>query len=87
MGRVWEHQNQTARTILDVLLKTHSCISNNGNSRTLLTETEGIINSRPLTVETLSDSKNRIPLSPSNLLTQKTNVVLPPPGNFDRLDL
>ena len=33
---------------------THA-ILNDANFRTLLTETEGIINSRPLTVETLSD--------------------------------
>ena len=39
------------------------------NFRTLLAETEGIINSRPLRVETLSDVNIQIPLSPSNLLT------------------
>ena len=65
---------------------THA-ILNDENFRTLLTETEGIINSRPLTVEILSDVNSQIPLSPSNLLTQKTNVVLPPSGNFDRPDL
>ena len=42
---------------------------------------------RPLTVETLSDVNSQIPVSPSNLLTQKTSVVLPPPGNFNRPDL
>ena len=43
--------------------------------------------SRLLTVETLSDANSQTPLSPCNLLTRKTSVVLPPPGNFDRPDL
>ena len=63
-----------------------SCI-NNEKFRTLLAETEKIINSRSLKVETLSDVTSQIPFSPNNLLTQKTNVVLPPPDNFDRPDL
>ena len=87
MGGIWEHQIRTARTILDALLKTCSCSLSDENFRALLAETEGIINFRPLTVETLSDVNSQIPLSPSNLLTQKTSVILPPPGNFDRPDL
>ena len=87
MGGIWECQIQTAMTILDALLKTHSCRLNDENFRTLLAETEGIINSRLLRVETLSDVNSQIPLSPSNILTQKTSVVLPPPGNYDRPDL
>ena len=49
-----------------------------------MAEVESIINSRPLTVETLSDINS---LSPSNLLTMKTNVVMPPPGVFTKPDL
>ena len=66
------------------MLKTHSCSLNDENFKTVLAETEGIINSRLLTVETLSDVNSQIPLLPSNLLTQEANVVLPPPGNFSR---
>ena len=51
-----------------------------------MAETEGIIESIPLTPETLSKVNSQIPHSPSNLLTQKTSVVLPPPSNFDRQD-
>ena len=87
MGGIWERQIRTARTILDAILKTHSCSLNDEHFRTLLAETEGIISSRPLTAETLSDVNSQIPLSPSNLLTQKPNVVLLPHGNFDRPDL
>ena len=52
-----------------------------------MAEVESIINSRPLTVETLSDINSQIPLSPSNLLTMKTNVVMCPPGVFTKPDL
>ena len=89
MGGVWECNIRTARSILDAMLKTCSCSLNDENFRTLLAETEGIITSRPLqtTVETLSGVSSQIPLSPSHLLTQKTNVVLSPLGNFDRPEL
>ena len=65
-----------ARTILEALLKTHGSSLNDENLRTLITETEAIINSRPLTVETLSDVNSEMPLSPSHLLTMKTDVIL-----------
>ena len=52
-----------------------------------MAEVESIINSRPLTVETLNAINSQIPLSPSNLLTMKTNVVMPPPGVFTKPDL
>ena len=47
-----------------------------------MTETEAIINSRPITVDTISDVNSLSPLFPINLLTMKSKVVLPPPGNF-----
>ena len=40
-------------------------------------------NSRPLTVETISDVTRPLPLSTSNLLTMKSNAVMPPPGRFE----
>ena len=45
MGGIRERQIRTTRTTLDALLKTHSCI-NSEKFRTLLAETEKIINSR-----------------------------------------
>ena len=86
MGGVWERQIPSARTILEGLLKTHSHSLNDESLRTLMAEVELIINSRPLTAETISDSKSEIPLSPSNLLTMKTSVVMPPPGEFSKPD-
>ena len=86
MGGVWERQIRSARTILEGLLKTHSDSLNDESLRTLMAGVELIFNSRPLTVETTSDSKSEIPLSPSNLLTMKTSVVMPPPGEFSKPD-
>ena len=44
------------------------------------------MNSRPLAVETLGDVKSEQPLSPNNILTMKTKVVMPQPGEFLRAD-
>ena len=52
-----------------------------------MVEVQSITNSRPLTVKTLSDINSQILLSPSNLLTMKANVVMPPPGFFTKSDL
>ena len=86
LGGVWEHQIRSARITLEELLKTHSHSLNDESLRTLMAEVALIINSRPLTAETISDSKSEIPLSPSNLLTMKTSVVMPPPGTFSKPD-
>ena len=42
---------------------------------------EAIVNSRPLAVEV------EAAISPSNLLTMKSKVVMPPPGSFGTVDL
>ena len=53
---------------------------------TLLLEAEAIVNSRPLTcLDMSSDSPE--PLSPVQLLTMKSRVVLPPPGRFVKEDM
>ena len=66
MGRVWEKQIRSARTILTFLLKSHSSNSLNDESlRTLLIEVEAVVDSRPWT----SDFNSVVPLSPITLLT------------------
>ena len=80
MGGVWERQIRTTRNILEGLLRTHSLSLNGKSSRTLMTEVELIVNSRPPTVETLNDASSPTPISPSNLLTWKSSAVMPPPG-------
>ena len=87
MGGIWEHKIGSARGILAALLKTHGHSLNDKGLRTLVAETEAVINSRPLTVESLSDINSEIPLSPSNLLTMKNDVIMPPLGVFNRPDL
>jgi len=86
-GGVWERQIRAARSILSSLMMTHGHSLNDESFRTLLTEVEPITNSRPLTVETIDDVSSPVPLSPMNLLTAKSNVVLPPPGIFQKADL
>ena len=47
---------------------------------TFFTEIEAIVNSRPLVVETINDVNSEVTLSPANLLTMKSKVIMPPPG-------
>ena len=68
-------------------LKTHGTSLNDESLRTLLVEVEAIVNSRPLTTELLNDVNSLIPLSPMNLLTMKSKVVMPPPGVFTAPDV
>ena len=68
------------------LLLTHGRSLNHKSLRTLLAETEAIVNSRPLTVDTLGDVQSEQPICPSNILTMKSKVVLPPPGHFVKAD-
>ena len=83
MGGVWERQIRSARGILSSLLKHHGKSLNDESFRTLMVEVESVVNSRPLTVATLSDPTSSLPLTPNQLLTGKTKVVMPPPGIFD----
>ena len=87
MGGIWERQIRSAREILNSLLQTHGHSLNEESLQTLTTETEAIINSRPLTVETVNDGQSPMPISPNDILTMKTKMVMPPPGVFQKPDL
>ena len=52
-----------------------------------MVETEEILNSKYLTVETISDPTSELPLSPAKILTMKSKVVIPPPSAFSKPDL
>ena len=52
-----------------------------------MAEAEAMMNARPLRVETISDVTSPLALSPSNLLTMKSNVVILPPGRFESPNL
>ena len=86
MGGVWERQIRSVRAMLSSLLKNHGHVLDDGSLRTLLTESEAVVNSRPLTVETLNDPHSVRPLTPNHLLTMKSKVVMPPPGLFQKAD-
>ena len=86
MGGSWERLIRTVRSVLSVLLQEHGSQLDDEALRTLMTEAENVINSRPLTVENLSDHDSLEALTPNHLLTSKTDVVLPPPCCFERLD-
>ena len=58
VGGVWERHIRSARNILMSLLVTHGRSLNEESLRTLFAETEAILNSRPLTVDTLGDIKS-----------------------------
>ena len=86
-GGVWERLIRSARAILDGLMMSHGHSLNDESFRTFLVEIEAIINSRPLTTDGLTDPDNVQILSPINLLTMKSKVILPPPGSFQKEDL
>ena len=87
MGWVWERQIRTARGILNTLVKTHGKSLHDESLHMLLVEVKAIVNSRPMTTETISNVKSDIPLSPANLLTMKSKVILPPTGCFSSADI
>ena len=68
--------------ILNSLLKTHAGSLTDESLQTLLVEVKAVVNSHPLTTETINDVTSLIPLSPINLLTIKSKIVMPPPGIF-----
>ena len=87
MGGVWERQIRSARSILSSLLKTHGHSMNDESLNTMMTEVEAILNSRPLAVELLNDGSSINPICPSNILSMKSKVVMPPPGEFVQADI
>ena len=85
-GGVWERQIRSAKNVLNTILRKHDARLNDESFRTFLTEVESIVNSRPLTVDTLGDN-TMLAISPQNLLTMKSKVVLQPPGDFQPADI
>ena len=88
MGGVCKQQT-SALAILNSLLKTHRTHRSKlteESLQTLVGEAEAIVNSRPLTTEVINDATSLAPLSPINLLTMKSRVVMQLPGNFTTPD-
>ena len=83
MGGVWERQIRTVKSVIQSLLKSNPRRLDEESLRTFLTEAEGIVNSRPLTLEDLHNPEIK-PISPNQILTMKTRVAPPPPGVFQQ---
>ena len=87
MGGVWERQIRTVReAIQSTLMKAGDQIDDRA-FRPFKTEAENIVNSQPLSVSNLCSPDAPEPLTPNHLLTMKSKIVLPPPGNFQQEDL
>ena len=87
MAGVWGCMIRSTRSVLNVLLEQHGSQLDDESLRTLLCEVMSILNSRPLTTDNLNDPSSLEPLTPNHILMMKSNVVLPPPGEFQRADL
>ena len=86
MGGIWERQIRTARKVLSSLSHEYGYKLDDDYFQTLMCDVESIINSRPLT--TVSSDPNDVdPLTPNHILTMKSSIVLPPPGNFQWADV
>ena len=88
MGGIWKRLIHSASSILSSLMQTNGRSFDEESLATLMAETEGILNSRPLKTDNISDPTNSsLPLSPSSPVTMKSNIILPSPGDFLRPDL
>ena len=86
-GGVWERQIRTARSILNSLMREAKGRLNISSFRTFLYEVMFIMNSKPLTTDTSGDPLSLEPLTPNHVLTMKSNIAYPPPGQFVKEDL
>ncbi|XP_061736975.1 uncharacterized protein LOC133539000 [Nerophis ophidion] len=87
MGGIWERQIRTIISVLMAVLDQSARRLDSTLLRTVLYEVMAIINSRPLTAEHLNDPSGPEPLTPNHILTMKSTIILPPPGEFVREDL
>ena len=75
------------RNLLAMLLQEKGTQLDDESFRTLMKEVQNIMNSRPLTVNTMMSSDAPEPLTPNHLFTMKVKVLMPPTGVFLREDL
>ena len=87
MGGIWERQIRTVRSVMSSVLAQAKGRLDDSSLRTFFYEAMSIVNSRPLTTNTINDPKSVEPLTPNHLLTMKPTVPLPPPGKFVQEDL
>ncbi len=81
-GGIWKRQIQTIRSVLTSILDQSVQKLDSDSLRNFFYEVMAIINSRLLTTEHLNDPSGAQPLMPNHILTLKSSVILPPPGEF-----
>ncbi|XP_041865807.1 uncharacterized protein LOC121655304 [Melanotaenia boesemani] len=86
-GGVWERQIRTIRNVLNATAAQCPGRLDDASLRTLFYEAMAIVNSRPLTVDGISDPQAPEPLTPNHLILMKSKVALPPPGKFVKEDV
>ncbi|XP_044151553.1 uncharacterized protein LOC122939550 [Bufo gargarizans] len=87
MGGAWERMIGIARRILDsIFLQEGSSKLTHESLTTFMAEVSAIINARPLTPIS-SDPDDPTVLTPATLLTQKTEQICAPSGEFNSKDL
>lgn len=86
-GGSWERLIRNIRNVLTVLLTKHGERINDEQLHTFMVEAEAIVNSRPITYPDVGNSSANEPLSPFQLLTLKSKVIMPPPGVFMKEDM
>lgn len=86
MGGVWERQIGSVRNVLSSLMEHCGSHLDDEMLRTFMCEAAAIVYSRPLTAANIHDPNSLEPLTPNHLLIMKSNIILPPPGQFQRED-
>ncbi|KAL7882591.1 hypothetical protein SRHO_G00002490 [Serrasalmus rhombeus] len=86
-GGIWERQIRTTRSVMSSVLAQAKGRLDDSSLRMFFYEAMFIVNSRPLTTNTLADPKSIEPLTLNHLLTMKPTTPLPPPGRFVQEDL
>ena len=86
MGGVWERMIRSVRSILNNLLKDCPRSLDDEMLNTCLCEAELLVNSAPIT-SSCADNNTIEPLSPINLLTSKSKLMLSPPVVFQSADM
>ena len=87
MGGAWERHIRTIRSILATILHQHGTRIDTTTLRTFLYEVMAVINCRPLTAQNLNDPLGPEALTPNHLITMKSRLIIPPPGEFAKEDV
>ena len=86
MGGAWERLIGVVRSVLNAILDKNSKRLDDNSLSTFFYEVAAVVNCRPLSLEYVTDPNYPEPLTPNHLLTGRSRVVIPPPGEFGQDD-